>query len=110
MGAVGISATFPKDDLPNNGLSVIYEQLLKDELSPVVVVGIFVPHAYQPRKVGEPEVPVLRPYALEVVTDEDALMVRELIDSRRAARDKGPVQPSLFDPDAAEDEETDPEF
>jgi hypothetical protein len=97
MPAVGISGTFPKEERSNNGLEAIYDQLLKDEVSPVVVIGVFVPHAYQPRKVGEPEVPVLRPIYLEVADGDNALVVREMIDEKRAIRNHGPLAETLFD-------------
>lgn len=117
MTAVNISGTFAKDDRPDNGLEAIAAQLAADELSPRLVVGIVVPHAFK-KKVGEPLIPVVRFAAIEAVGEADGVIVRELIDKYRAARRQGAVQESLFvgdypvvnDPqDPAEEDEDDEE-
>jgi hypothetical protein len=95
MPAVGISGTFPKDERPNNGLEAIYDDLLKDELTSRVIVGVVVPHAYAPRKVGEPDIPVVRFVYIEVVDGDNADVVREMIDAVRLRRNVGPAQPTL---------------
>jgi hypothetical protein len=99
--------TFAKDNRPDNGLEHIAEELVKDELSPRLVVGIVVPHAYGTRKVGEPIMPVVRFAAIEVVDGSDALTVRELIDKYRGARHQGPADESLFDSEGWAREHTD---
>jgi len=94
---VNISGTFSKDDRPNNGLETIAAELIKDELSPRVVVAIIVPHSYS-KSVGGPLVPTVRFAAIEVVPDgPDAITVRDMLDRIRGRRDQAPVMRSLFE-------------
>lgn len=94
MSAVHISGTFKKDERSENGLEAIAEELVKDELSQRLIVGIVVPHAFK-KIAGEAMTPTVRIIAVEVVDGNDAGTVRDLINSYRAKRHQTAVQDSL---------------
>jgi len=98
MTAVNISGTFKKDARPHNGLEHIAEQLIKDELSPVVVVGVVVPHAFK-KAAGEELTPTVRIVAIEPLEGDAVTAAKELLDAAREARGQGPGMDSLFDAD-----------
>lgn len=94
MGAVNISGTFKKDERSENGLESISAELVKDELSQRLIVGIVTPHAFK-KVAGEEMIPTVRIIAVEVVNGEDAVIVRDLINTYRANRHQHAVQDSL---------------
>jgi hypothetical protein len=107
MTAVNISGTFAKDDRPNNGLEHIADELTKDEFTPRSIVGIVVPHRYT-KEVGEALTPVVRFIAIEAVDDDDAALIRGLINKYRQARAGSPLDETLFDAEGwAKDDEDD---
>ncbi len=108
MTAVHIMGTFAKDDRPNNGLEAIADLLIKDELTPVWVVGVVVPHAYT-KKAGEELSPTVRLAAVEALFGDRAAEARALLDEQRRERKAGNFEGSLFDAeaDAEVDAETD---
>jgi hypothetical protein len=91
MTAVNIKGTFAKDSRTRNGLEPIADQLIKDQFSAVLVVGIVHLHKFT-GKPGEEVVPTVEFVAIEPVFDDDATTVRDLID-RYAERRGGPIAP-----------------
>ena len=98
MSAVNIAGTFKKDSRPDNGLEAYADDIIDHELASWVIVGVVTSAGYS-KKPGEAPVPRVKPTSIEVVTGDDAIIVRELIDKARANRNNAPLETSLFDAD-----------
>lgn len=105
--AVNISGTFKKDTRPNNGLEAIAEELVRDELTRHVIVGLIELHRVV-KDPGEAPRPTVRFVAIEPLREEDAAeQGRQMLNQARNARGLSLVPEDLFDM-PADDEPTTP--
>ena len=109
MTAVTIRGTFSKDERPSNGLEEIADDLVKNQFDRHYIVGLVQFAGGNVTGPGEGLTPAVKFAAIEVVSGDDAVTVKALLDKTRASRDLAPVQEQLFDTDRDDDPDDDGE-
>lgn len=97
MTAVSIAGSFPKDSRPNNGLEIISDDLLENQLAQHMVVGLVSFAGANIPGPGQPTVPRVKFLAIEPLTGKVADQAREILDKARKVRGLGTVENTLFD-------------
>lgn len=106
--SVSIRAKFRKDDSQYDGLVAVEKSLIEEPLTPHVVVGVIETASFTTDVATGVTTPTVRFRQIEVIGEgAEVIQVTNLLQaaySRRTGRDD--VQPSLFDPDVKESDET----
>lgn len=95
MTAVKLKGTFSKNERDSNGLEDISTDLVKNEFSRYLVVGMVEQHKVT-KEPGEAPIPTVRFVALEVAQGDDEAIVRGLLDRGRKGRGLADLADTLF--------------
>lgn len=95
MTAVKLKGTWSKNERDSNGLEAISGDLVKNEFTRYLVVGMVEQHKVT-KEPGEAPIPTARFVAIEVARDADEALARDMLDRARKARGLGQVAEDLF--------------
>ncbi|MCW2768512.1 MAG: hypothetical protein JWO11_4471 [Nocardioides sp.] len=95
MTAVKLKGTFSKTERDSNGLEGISHDLVKNEFSRYLVVGMVEQHKVT-KEPGEAPIPTARFVAIEVARGDDEEVARALLDRARKGRGLGNIADTLF--------------
>jgi len=95
MTAVKIKGTFSKNERDSNGLEDISHDLVKNEFTRYLVVGMVEQHKVT-KEPGEAPIPTARFVAIEVARGDDEETARRILDTARKARGLGNIADTLF--------------
>lgn len=95
MTAVKLKGTFSKTERDSNGLEDISNDLVKNEFTRYLVVGMVEQHKVT-KEPGEAPIPTARFVAIEVARGEDEEAARDILDRARKSRGLGNIADTLF--------------
>lgn len=95
MTAVKLKGTWSKNERDSNGLEAISSDLVKNEFSRYLVVGMVEQHKVT-KEPGEAPIPTARFVAIEVGQGDDEELLKQILDRARKARGLGQVPDDLF--------------
>ena len=101
MTAVKLKGTFSKTERDSNGLEGISGDLVKNEFSRYLVVGMVEQHKVT-KEPGEAPIPTARFVAIEVARGDDEETARLILDRARKGRGLGNIADTLFTASPAE--------
>jgi hypothetical protein len=95
MTAVKLKGTFSKTERDSNGLEDISHDLVKNEFTRYLVVGMVEQHKVT-KEPGEAPIPTARFVAIEVARGDDEETARAILDRARKGRGLGNIADTLF--------------